>query len=62
MTVLALLLHDLRLAAPYALPGAAVVAIARALWEGARGEVVRFGADVAVLGFAWLRRLLRMRP
>ena len=62
MNVLVSILHDLRLAVPYAIPGAVVVAITRALWEGARGEVVRFGADAAALGFAWLRRLLRMPP
>ncbi len=60
MTILLLLTHYLRLAALCAVPGAVAVAVARAFWEGARREVVRFGEDVAVLVFSRLRRLLRM--
>jgi hypothetical protein len=62
MTVVLLVLHYLRLAALYAVPGAVVAAVARAFWEGARREVVRFGEDVAILVFSGLRRLLRMAP
>jgi hypothetical protein len=62
MTILLFVLHYLRLMAPYAVPGAVAAAIARAFWEGARREVVRFGEDVAVLVFSRLRRLLRMAP
>jgi hypothetical protein len=62
MNLLLSVLHYLRLTAPYAVPAAVAVAIARAFWEGARHEVVRFGADVAVVVFSRLRRLLRMAP
>ena len=37
-------------------------AVVRALWKGARGEVVRFGEDIAAVVFTRLRRLLGMRP
>jgi len=39
-----------------------VSTVARALWKGARTEVVRFGQDISVLVFARLRRLLRLTP
>ncbi len=62
MTILPLVLHFLRIAAPYAAPCVVAAAVARAFWEGARREVVRFGEDVAAIVFGLLRRLLRMSP
>jgi hypothetical protein len=37
-------------------------AVAKALWEGARPELVDFGADAAASWLAALRRRLKMLP
>lgn len=57
MTAIVLyLLHHLRAEAGLVLLARAVAAIARAFWEGARGEVVQLGEDVSALAFTRLRQ------
>lgn len=57
MTAIVLyLLHHLRAEALLVLLTRGVAAIARAFWEGARGEIVQLGEDVSALVFTRLRQ------
>jgi hypothetical protein len=40
----------------------ALVAVCRALWEGARPHVVTFGSAATATLFGWLRRKCRLPP